>query len=42
VVAVVMPGIGRLFDLHLYDAAFGLAALFPIAGFVVWRVLNRL
>jgi hypothetical protein len=32
VVALVMPGVGRLFDLHRYDAAFLIAALFPIAG----------
>jgi ACS family hexuronate transporter-like MFS transporter len=39
--ALVMPGFGRLFDLHLYNAAFCLATLFPIAGWGVWRVLNR-
>jgi len=39
--ALVMPGIGRLFDLHSYDAAFGVAALFPIAGWGIWRILNR-
>jgi ACS family hexuronate transporter-like MFS transporter len=39
--ALVMPGIGRLFDLHLYNTAFGVAALFPVAGWGIWRVLNR-
>ncbi len=41
VVALVMPAVGKLFDLRNYDAAFELAALFPIAGYLVWRVLNR-
>ena len=39
-VAVVMPGFGRLFDLHQYELAFLLAALFPIAGFAGWRMLH--
>lgn len=39
--ALVMPGFGRLFDLHQYDAAFSLVTLFPIAGWGVWRILNR-
>jgi hypothetical protein len=30
-----------LFDLHSYGAAFVLAAMFPIAGWGFWRVLNR-
>ncbi len=41
VVALVMPGIGRLFDLHRYDAAFGIAAIFPVAGYAAWRALSR-
>jgi ACS family hexuronate transporter-like MFS transporter len=41
VVALVMPAVGKLFDLRNYDAAFELAAVFPIAGYAVWRVLNR-
>lgn len=41
VVALVMPGVGRLFDLHNYPAAFALAIAFPIAGFATWWVLNR-
>jgi MFS transporter, ACS family, hexuronate transporter len=41
VVALAMPGVGRLFDLHRYDAAFLIAALFPIAGWAAWTVLSR-
>jgi MFS transporter, ACS family, aldohexuronate transporter len=41
VVAVAMPGMGKLFDLQLYNAAFAMAALFPIAGYVAWRELSR-
>ncbi|HTB14788.1 MAG TPA: MFS transporter [Bryobacteraceae bacterium] len=41
VVALVMPGVGKLFDLHRYDAAFLIAALFPIAGCSIWVMLNR-
>ncbi len=40
-VALVMPAVGRLFDLHRYDAAFLVAALFPIAGWGAWAVLSR-
>jgi ACS family hexuronate transporter-like MFS transporter len=39
-VALYMPVIGRLFDLHRYSVAFGLASLLPIAGFTMWRVLD--
>jgi MFS transporter, ACS family, hexuronate transporter len=39
-VALVMPVVGRLFDLHRYNAAFALATLLPIAGYVVWRTLH--
>lgn len=42
VVASEMPVIGRLFDLHRYSIAFGLAALLPVAGYVLWRVLDSL
>jgi ACS family hexuronate transporter-like MFS transporter len=38
-VALVMPVFGRLLDLHAWDAAFGLAALLPVAGFAGWYVL---
>jgi ACS family hexuronate transporter-like MFS transporter len=41
VVALVMPVFGRLFDLAQYDAAFGLAAMFPLLGYVGWRSLAR-
>ena len=40
-VAVVMPGIGRLFDLHLYGTAFIAASLFPLAGTLLWWALSR-
>lgn len=40
-VAVVMPMFGRLLDLHWWDAAFGLAALLPVAGFAGWHLLAR-
>ena len=40
-IALVMPGVGRLFDLHRYDIAFALAALFPIAGCMLWTILSR-
>jgi hypothetical protein len=35
-----MPVFGRLFDLHRSDAAFVLAALFPVIGYVAWLVLS--
>jgi ACS family hexuronate transporter-like MFS transporter len=38
-VAVLMPGAGKLFDLHAYNVAFGLAALVPIVGCATWIVL---
>jgi len=41
VLALVLPGVGRLFDLHRYNTAFVIAALFPIAGYVAWRELSR-
>jgi ACS family hexuronate transporter-like MFS transporter len=39
-VALYMPVIGRLFDLHRYGAAFCLATMLPIAGYTLWRVLD--
>ncbi len=39
-VALVMPVFGRLFDQQRYDTAFGLAAVFPIAGYGLWRALR--
>lgn len=41
VIALVMPWVGKLFDLHRYDAAFLMAALFPVAGCAVWSVCSR-
>ena len=40
-VAVIMPVFGRLFDLARFDVGFALAAVFPVAGFATWWVLNR-
>jgi ACS family hexuronate transporter-like MFS transporter len=40
VIALVMPGVGRLFDLHRYDIAFGVAAVFPIVGCIAWMMLS--
>jgi ACS family hexuronate transporter-like MFS transporter len=40
VVGAVMPGIGHLFDLHRYGAAFLLATAFPIAGYLAWRLID--
>ena len=41
VVGGVMPSMGRLFDLHRYHSAFGLATLIPIAGYCMWRILDN-
>lgn len=41
VVALAMPLFGRLFDQHRYDVAFALAAIFPVAGYGLWRILDR-
>ena len=38
---VVMPGFGRLFDLHLYGAVFLAASLGPAAGYLIWWILSR-
>jgi MFS transporter, ACS family, hexuronate transporter len=40
VVGSVMPMTGRLFDQHRYNAAFGIAALFPVLGYLLWRALD--
>ena len=40
-VAVIMPGMGRLFDLHMYGAAFFAATVFPLVGTGIWWVLSR-
>lgn len=39
-VALVMPGIGRLFDTKDYSTAFLAAALVPVAGYTIWYLLN--
>lgn len=35
-VAITMPLFGRLFDQHRYEAAFLIAGLFPVAGYLGW------
>jgi MFS transporter, ACS family, hexuronate transporter len=40
VVGLVMPAFGRLFDQQRYDTAFAVAAVFPIAGYGVWRAFR--
>jgi ACS family hexuronate transporter-like MFS transporter len=40
-VALVMPGLGRLFDLHMYDTAFLITSLFPAVSMGVWWTLDR-
>lgn len=40
-VAVMMPLLGRLFDLHRYPAAFLIAAAFPAVAFCCWAWLDR-
>jgi len=40
-VALIMPVIGRCFDLGLYARAFDLVTLFPIVGFLGWWWLSR-
>lgn len=40
VVAVVMPRFGRLFDQRDYQTAFLVAALIPVAGWALWRLLD--
>ena len=39
-VAVTAPWFGHLFDLSDYAAAFRIATLFPVAGYLGWRVLD--
>jgi ACS family hexuronate transporter-like MFS transporter len=41
VLALVMPGIGRLFDFQWYSTAFTIASLFPIVGYFAWKELDR-
>ena len=40
-VAVMMPILGRLFDVHAYATAFWIATAIPLCGFVGWLVLSR-
>ncbi len=40
VVAIMMPFFGRMFDHSQYALAFQIAALFPIAGYALWRILR--
>lgn len=40
-VALAMPLFGRLFDQSRWEDAFLAAALFPIAGFALWKALDR-
>lgn len=42
IVALMMPWFGRMFDHSAYAAAFRTATLFPIAGYLMWLVLNDL
>jgi ACS family hexuronate transporter-like MFS transporter len=41
VTALAMPGFGRLFDLHSYDTAFEMVALFPALAWIIWRLLSH-
>ena len=40
VVALMMPWFGRLFDQSEYATAFRIAAVFPVAGYALWRGLS--
>jgi ACS family hexuronate transporter-like MFS transporter len=40
VIALTSPSFGRLFDQAEYAAAFRIATLFPIAGYLLWMVLS--
>jgi ACS family hexuronate transporter-like MFS transporter len=41
VVALMMPLFGRLFDLHLYSAAFAIATAIPLLGYGFWSWFAR-
>jgi ACS family hexuronate transporter-like MFS transporter len=41
VIALTSPWFGRLFDHGEYAAAFRIASAFPVAGYVLWRVLSE-
>jgi ACS family hexuronate transporter-like MFS transporter len=40
VVALTSPSFGRLFDQHNYELTFRIAATFPVAGYLLWRLLS--
>jgi ACS family hexuronate transporter-like MFS transporter len=40
VIALTSPSFGRLFDQGRYDVAFRIATLFPIAGYLLWRLFS--
>lgn len=40
-VGAIMPVFGRLVDLHMFQAAFVMAALFPALGFAIWLWASR-
>lgn len=42
VTALVLPFIGRLFDQTAWATAFSVVAAFPVAGYLLWRVLSAL
>jgi ACS family hexuronate transporter-like MFS transporter len=42
IVALTSPWFGRLFDQHDYVLAFRIATIFPIVGYILWRVLSGL
>jgi len=42
VVALMMPWFGRMFDHAQYASAFQIAAVFPIAGYMLWRALSAI
>jgi hypothetical protein len=39
---MMMPWFGRMFDRAEFGLAFEMAAVFPVAGYVLWRVLSAL
>lgn len=40
-VAMAMPVFGRLFDQQLYQASFAIAAVCPMAGYLIWLALTK-
>lgn len=41
IVALIMPGLGRLFDQSRYSLAFGIVAAIPVLGLAGWWLLSR-